>query len=257
MNMNSRFDNMAVLFLHHSTSDVTMHNYKLLQINNPNKKIYPVGFSWHELMDNSHIVYRRDDEFPNNYVLNHILNSGTSSESDLCIYDFFLHHQNFDSYFVVEWDTYCNSSIEECYGDIINSHDTFSALTFTNEIDSPDVEKTQRRYVKEWSWYNLFESIATAEQKEKLTPYLGGTYPTSLLYYSKKALYDMVELVLNDPRLYDNIQNEMRLGTLLQQAGYKLKEYGSNTNQFFEQDSYKLNIQNNVKGYYHPIKTIL
>ena len=65
------------------------------------------------------------------------------------------------------------------------------------------------------------------------------------------------KLVLENPRLYDNIQNEMRLGTLLQQAGYRLESYGANTNQFCEGSHYRSEIKNNVKGYYHPIKVIL
>jgi len=67
-------------------------------------------------------------------------------------------------------------------------------------------------------------------------------------------LHDMVDLLLQNPRLYDNIQNEMRLGTLLQQAGYVLTEFGGDKNQFFEQDNYKSDIAKGIKGYYHPIK---
>jgi hypothetical protein len=297
---------IAVLFLHHKKDEVTLHNYNLLKKFNPNVDIYPVGFQWHDLMEGSHVVHRHD-EFPNNFYLNKILNMGTSSESDLCIYDFFLHYQDYESYFVIEWDTYCNASIEEVYGDAINKYDTFSANVFTNEYQhvsvdkfdrcvvcdkltdilfgSPnelrknciegvgqlcencyndvDIEKPikviqKRPYVKEWSWYRYFFSqINEVTEQKQLLPFLGGTYPTSLLHYKREVLYKIVELLLNNPALYNNIQNEMRLGTLLQQAGYRLESYGSTTNQFCEQLHYKFSIKNNIKGYYHPIKTIL
>lgn len=299
---------MAILFLHHTKSDVTLHHYNLLKKHNPNSNVFPVGFAWHNLMEGSHIVYRYD-EYPNNYILNNILNMGTSSESDLCIYDFFIHHQNFDSYFVVEWDTYCNCSVEEYYGEAMKKYDTFSANIFTNVKESSEiiidknfdmcaicenitntkigtnvklrnnyidgvgqlcfkcyttVDKTKyiqtkphRQYVKEWSWYRqFFSQLNEPTKQKKLLPYLGGTYPTSLLYYTHQVLYDMMELILKNTGLYDNIQNEMRLGTLLQQAGYRLEMYGRETNQFCEQPHYHTDIINNIKGYYHPIKTI-
>ena len=259
---------LAVLYIHHCKNDVTLHNYDRLKRFNPDVDIYPVGFEWHDLIEGSHVV-RRHDELPNNYILNDILKNGTSSESDLYLYDFFLHHQDYDSYFIIEWDTYCNASIEEVYGTAFEKYDTFSAYTFTNEFYGPgtgalmditnlDVDNSHERYVRRWSWYRYFFSKLNEPTKQNvLVPYLGGTYPTSLLYYTNKALHDIIQLVLDNPRLYDNIQNEMRLGILLQKAGYKLNEYGGESNQFFEQPTYMENISNNVKGYYHPIKKIL
>lgn len=246
----------AVLFLHHEDSEIAQHNLNLLKTYNPTCDIIPVGFSWHNTIKNSHVVHR-SDELPNNNILNKILFDGksTSSESDLCVYDCFLYNQSYKHYFIIEWDTYCNCSLEEYCGEHIKTLDTFSALTFTNIPDLPDAQRKMN--VKEWSWYYYFEMLKTPQEKEILLPFLGGTYPTSMLYYTHRALYDMVDLVLQNPRLYDNIQNEMRLGTLLQQSGYKLTEFGSDKNQFFEQETYRENIKNKVKGYYHPIKDIL
>ena len=259
---------LAVLYLHHCKNEVTIHNYNRLKKFNPNLDVYPVGFEWHDLIEGSHIVHRHD-ELPNNFVLNKLVNNTTSSESDLYIYDFFLHHQDYESYFVVEWDTYCNASILEVYGDVFEKYDTFSAYTFTNEFNGPgtgiienidnlNIDDSHERYVKRWSWYRyFFQKLNEPTEQNKLLPYLGGTYPTSLLYYKNKVLRDVLELILSNPRLYDNIQNEMRLGTVLQQAGYKLNEYGGNTNQFVEQKHYRIDIQNNIKGYYHHIKDII
>lgn len=197
-----------------------------------------------------------------------MLGGGTSSETDLYIYDFFLHHQDFSSYILVEWDTYCNCSIDEHYGEAMKKYKTFSPYTFTNEYNGPgtevidvtglDVEKSHERFVRRWSWYrSFFASLNEPTEQKQLLPYLGGMYPTSGLYYKNEVLRDMVSLILENPRLYDNIQNEMRLGTLVQQAGYKLNEFGGYDNQFFQQSHYLNQIKSGVKGYYHPIKTIL
>ena len=246
----------AIIFLHHTVNDVVVHNFAKIKQFNPTSQVFSVGFAWHQLLPDSHVV-RRTSELPNNETLNESLGMGTSSESDLCIYDFYMHHQEFDSYFIVEWDTYCNSSIEEVYGTAMKNLHSFSAFKFTNKIDAPEVEKSQRRYVKEWSWYHYFESFKSPEHKEKLLPHLGGMYPTSILYFKNEVLYKMMEILLANPRLYDNIQNEMRLGTLVQHAGFEINEHGGHTNQFFEQAHYREEIKQGIPGYYHPIKEIL
>lgn len=254
-NMNNTNDKV-ILFTHHSQNDITKHHFELVKKHNPNIPVIPVGFEHHQLLEGSHIV-RKTSEYPDNDQLNTILQTGNSSESDLYIYDFFIHNQDYKSYIVIEWDTYCNASIEDCYGEAMDKYDTFSALSFTNIPDHPDTVHTQKRYVTEWSWYHYFQLLKSPAEQKKLMPYLGGTYPTSLLFYKHHVLHNMVSYLLSDPRLYDNIQNEMRLGTLIQQAGYKIVEYGQHTNQFFEQPHYQTDIANNIKGYYHPIKTIL
>lgn len=248
---------LVILYVHHNKSPVTLHHYNLLKKYNTDKVIIPTGFEGGDLLDGSHVV-KFNENYPKNDLLNTML-SGTmpiSAQSDLIIYDFYLHHQDFNSYFVVEWDTYCNCSVDECYGEAFEKYDTFSGRIFTNKLDVSDAD--EKRYVKEWSWYRMYYTATrTREQEEKIGPYLGATYPTSLLYYKRKTLYDIVSLLLSNPRLYDNLQNEMRLGTLLQQSGYELNEYKRHTNQFCEQPHYRDEIKRGIKGYYHAIKDIL
>lgn len=259
----------VVLFLHNCKDEVTLYNYDRIKKFNPDVDIYPVGFDWHDLIEDSHRVYRHD-EFPNNKILNAALNwNNTKTESDLCIYDFFLHYQDYDSYFIIEWDTYCNCSIEEIYGEAINSHDMFCSQMFTNQFYGPgtdpfidvsglDIEKSHERYVRRGSWYRYFFSkINEPTEQGKLLPYLGSASTTSLLHIKHAVLHDMMELLLNNPSMYNNIQNEMRIGTLIQQTGYILSEFGSNTNHFKEEEHYRKDIFNNVKGYYHPIKDVI
>lgn len=259
---------LAVLFLHHKNDEIIRHNYNLLLKYNPDVDIYPVGFRWHSLMENSHIVDRYE-EFPNNHLLNSILNSGTSSESDLYLYHFFLHHQDYDAYFLVEWDTYCNCSIFEYYNEAMNKYDHFCSQMMTNEFYGPgtgieqnqdklDINLSDSRYIRRGSWYRyFFKHLNEPTRQKKLLPYLGSASTTSLQFFKKDVVNKITNLVLEDPRLYDNIQNEMRLGTLIQCAGYQLNEFGSDKNHFKEEDNYKPNIYNNIKGYYHPIKYII
>lgn len=261
---------IAILFIHHEKSDVTIHNYNLLKKFNPELDIFPIGFRWHDLIEGSHVVDRYD-ELPNNKILNKILNNGTStsSESDLYIYNFFLHNQDYAGYFLYEWDTYCNDSIMNVYRDAFNKYDFFCSQMLTNEFYGPgtgyienteglDIEKSDSRYVKRGSWYRYFFSKLNEPTAQKqLLRHLGSASTTSLMYFKHKVLHDITELVLRNPRLYDNIQNEMRLGTLIQQAGHTLHEYGSHTNHFKEEPHYVPEIMAGVKGCYHSIKRII
>lgn len=230
---------IVILYSHHCKSDVTLHHYNLLKKYNPNIPVVPVGFTWHELIDGSHITSRQP-YFPNNQLLNIHINGGksTSTESDLILYDFYIQNQNYKSYFLFEWDTYCNCSIEEFYGDKLTL-DNFCSLHF-NDTN-----------VHEWSWYNTLTSA------HKRLPKLGGIYPTSGVYLKREVLHKMVEILINNPSLYDNMQNEIRLGTLVQQAGYKINQLGNDFIDFYEHQEYLNNIKNGIKGYYHPIKEII
>ena len=45
--------------------------------------------------------------------------------------------------------------------------------------------------------------------------------PTSGILFTRSVLSSMVTLIINNPRQYDNMFSELRLGTLLQQSEYK------------------------------------
>ena len=92
-------------------------------------------------------------------------------------------------------------------------HDTmwmgFSNATFLGIFTNiPDAENAKRKmYVKEWSWYRYFFSRLNEPTEQKvLVPYLGGTYPTSCLYYKRETLSKMVDLLTANPKMYNNIQ---------------------------------------------------
>ena len=77
----------------------------------------------------------------------------------------------------------------------------------------------RKENLKNWIWYNELSDF------QKLIPDIGGMGPTSGLFFTKSVLSSMVDLVINNPRQYDNMFSELRLGTLLQQSGYTLKNH--------------------------------
>jgi len=226
-----------ILFLHCSTNDVTLQNYELIKKYNPTKNVYPIGFENHDLLDDSHIVVRKQ-EYPNNHVLNEMYGNKYWSEADLLIYDFYLHNPNLSSYLVLEWDTYCNCSLESFYGESLYS-DTFSHIIHT-ECN-----------INDWYWYTML----TDEQK--LIPSIGGITPTSGLLFKNVVLSQMTEKLLANPRCYDNMFSELRLGTLLQQCGYKLTTPFSDSDKYISWDFDNIVFDTSQSGYYHPIKTLV
>jgi hypothetical protein len=109
---------ICILFLHYSNDNVTMQNYKLLKKYNPTKNIYPIGFENHNLIDGSHVVSRKQS-YPKNDILNETCKREYWSEADLLIYDFYLNYPNLPTYLVIEWDTYCNCSLESFYNNAL------------------------------------------------------------------------------------------------------------------------------------------
>jgi hypothetical protein len=226
-----------ILFLHCSTSDVTIQNYELIKKHNPNKKIYPIGFENHDLLNGSHIVERKQ-EYPNNCILNEMCGNEYWSEADLLIYDFYIHYPTLPSYLVLEWDTYCNCSLESFYNTSLNL-DTFSHIIHT-ESD-----------INGWYWYDML----TDEQK--LIPNIGGTTPTSGLFFKNSVLSDITKKLLEKPHYYNNMFSELRLGTLLQQSGYKLTTPFIDSDRYINWDFENIVFDPTQNGYYHPIKTLV
>ena len=70
--------------------------------------------------------------------------------------------------------------------------------------------------------------------------------------FNNKLLSLMVNKILSNPRRYDNMFSELRLGTLVQQVGYSLNEISDEKISCVE---YNINIDK--KGYYHPVRKII
>jgi hypothetical protein len=230
-------DNDCIIFLHHKTCDVTLNNLKQMKYHNPNKKLYTVGFDGFELIENSHIVDKNSVVYPNNDMM--ISNNKDWlywSEADLLIYNFYINYPNYARYIITEWDVYCNCSAEEFYGDLY--YEDILAHGVVNDTN-----------IKDWSWYYFLND------QQRNIPNLGGIGPV-LIVFSNKALNDITNLATKNPRYYDNMFSELRMGTLASHCGYVPKQFM--TNDTFVSWKYEfIKFDANVRGWYHPIKTLV
>jgi hypothetical protein len=102
-----------------------------------------------------------------------------------------------------------------------------------------------------WYWYTQLSD------SQKLIPNIGGMTPTSGILFTRSVLSSMVTLIINNPRQYDNMFSELRLGTLLQQSGYTLNKPFLNSESYINWNIDSITFDPSKPRYYHPIKTIV
>jgi len=231
----------AIIFTHHKVDDVVINNYNRIKQFNPDKQIYTVGFKNMDLLPNSFIVDDNQEYLPKNIkaIRPDEPNFIYWTQADLLIYDFAHHNELiYDRYLLLEWDTWCNCSIEEFYGDSLKKE------TFGHTMHHPPKDK--------WVWYEML----TEEQKNKFLVF-GGYTPTSGLLFSKDILIKINEHIIKYPRLYDDVFSELRLGSIIKSlTGYlDTPFYDAHTYMNWKNDL--ISFDKNKKGYYHPIKTIV
>jgi len=228
---------ICILFLHYLNDDVTINHYELLKKYNPTKNIYPIGFENHNLIDGSHVV-RKSELYPKNDIINKNCKKEYWTEADLLIYDFYLKYPNLPTYLVMEWDTYCNCSLEDFYGNSLNMSNFSHGIADKENLET-------------WYWYTQLSD------SQKLIPNIGGIGPKSGLYFTNNVLSSIVNLMIKNPRQYDNMFSELRLGTLLQQSGYTLNKPFLNSESYINWNIDYITFDPLKPGYYHPIKTIV
>ena len=135
-------------------------------------------------------------------------------------------------YFIIEWDTFCNCSLEEYYGNKLYLNN-FGHIIRTDDS------------LLNWYWYEQLTN------EQKTISNIAGLTPTSCLLFNNKVLSTIVNRVTSEPRKYDNMFSELRLGTLVQQSGFKLNQIGGDTVSWHKN---LINFDKNKIGYYHPIK---
>jgi hypothetical protein len=231
--------NIGIIFTHHKNDDATLNNFNRLKQFNPDKTIYPVGFKGSNLLPNSFVVDDAQDYLPKNTGRPDDPKFIYWTQADLLIYDFIYHNELIhDKYIIFEWDTYCNCSIEEFYGEALNKDN------FGHDIHDPVPER--------WTWYEQL----SGEQRLKFEAF-GGYTPMSGLLFSKEILLKIKEHILQNPRRYDNVFSELRLGSLVKTIGAWLKTPFPNSEKYMNWQSDLIIFDKNKNGYYHPVKSII
>lgn len=223
-----------VLFSHHYVSDVVIERINNLKRLNPNWDVKSIGFEGYNLLPDSIVVNK--DKYPSNFELrglhpNHHIDW---FDPDFYLYDAYLQHPDYNGYFLYEYDTICNTSIDSFF-------DT-SLDFFGNNVLNPAEE--------DWEWIQRYRSLNKYHTHFKSLYAYG---QSTCIYMSNKILKYCVNEVIKNKHLYCNMLSEIRGGTLVKQIT-DLKVGVENISKYINWNSAYINVDLNTPHFYHPVK---
>jgi hypothetical protein len=224
----------VILFSHHKVDELTIDRFNIVKKLNPSWDVIPIGFEGYELLEGSIVTNRK--KYPTNKTLiefAHVHNEDWANP-DLFLYDGYFQMPNYDEYFLYEYDTTSNVSIEEFF----NTNVDF----FGNGIRSPADEK--------WWWPELYR---------KLNPYnveftnVHSYGQSTCIYFKNHILKHCAEEVVKNKHLYCEMLSEIRGGTLVSQIT-TLKSGREDIEKYISWTSDDIKIDLNKPHFYHPVK---
>ena len=223
-----------ILFSHHYVDDIIVERFDNLKNLNPSWNIIPIGFERYELLDGSIITNR--EKYPSNKDIHYYVPNNHLDwfDGDLCLYDIYRHYNDYNEYFLYEYDTICNVSIESFF----NTRLDFFGSTICN----PGEES--------WEWIKLYRKHNIYNEKFKNIYSCG---QTTCIYFKNHILKQCVEEVLKNNHLYNNMFSEIRCGTLVNQFT-ELKRGMDNIDKFISWNVNDISVNKNIPYFYHPVK---
>jgi len=232
--------NLAIIFLHHNTNDITLNHLEKIKQFNPNIPIYTVGFLGESLIDGSHVVDGNQDWMPQNISLNQLVRQQyhfAPPRPDSLILDFIDKNQNLnhDKYLIIEWDTLCNTSVENFYGDSLNFDFFCNNFFIGNDIEN-------------WWWYQFFTDAQ--KQMQQIAAFI----PISGCLFSKDVLLQMLAELKNNIVIYDNFNAETRLASLVKACNVQFLLPFNDINQYIHAPQGSAFNHKLEAAIYHPVK---
>jgi hypothetical protein len=198
-------DKLGIVFLHHRNDWVTLRNLDSFREWNPGVPIATVtsnerikgGYS---ILDDPELgpIWRAHIERDNGRL--------RARSSDLLLFYWYLNRrEHCKRWLVVEWDAFCAMPAEEFLAPVADFSSAGSIVHHTQS--SP-----------EWYWFQEAPSLP-----ENLRPFAMGISPTCYIVFADEVLDTIVKLVPWDHLGTGN--SELRLGTLVNYAGYDVVEH--------------------------------
>lgn len=224
----------VILFSHYYVDDSLVRRINNLKRLNTDWDIIPVGFEGYNLFDDSIEINR--DKYPTNYDIHYYVPNNNIDwfNGDLCLYECYLRLSHYDEYFLYEYDTICNVSIEEFFDTTVDF--------FGSTICNPASE--------DWEWVKLYRKHNTNSNYFK-TLYSCGQ--TTCLYFKNKVLKRCTEELFNNKHLYNNMFSEVRCGTIINQFS-TLNKGRCDINDYVSWTPNDIKIDINKSYFYHPVK---
>jgi len=223
-----------ILFSHHYVDSNIINKVNIIKELNPMWDVVPIGFKEHDLLPNSLII--DSTLYPTNFDIQYHVpqNNIHWFECDLFLYDGYRQCPNYDAYFIYEYDTICNVSIDSFF-------DT-SADFFGNNIENPADES--------WEWTKLYRKH-NSYHSQCVNLYSYGQ--STCIYITNNIIRKCVDEVIKNKHLYTNMFCEIRGGTLINKF-IPLKKSRVDINKFISWTPNNINIDLTNPYFYHPVK---
>lgn len=224
----------VILFSHHYFDENIIERFINLKRLNPNWDVFPIGFEGYNLMSESIITKR--DQYPSNKDLvkySHIKNEDWLNP-DLFIYDGYLQKPNYDAYFLYEYDTICNVSVDCFFRTDLDF--------FGNYICDPAPE--------DWWWVEKYRLL------NEYNIYFNTLYAygaSTCVYFTNDIARKCSNEVIKNKHLYNNMLSEVRGGTLVSQFT-KLKKGRDDIEKYISWKQDLISSDKSINYFYHPIK---
>lgn len=223
-----------ILFSHHFVNIEIIDRFNHLKKLNPTWDLVPIGFEGYNLLPNSIITNK--DKYPSNKDLHYFASYNHLDwfQCDLFLYEGYQQRPYYDRYFLYEYDTICNVSIDHFF----NTNFDF----FGNNIENPANEM--------WDWVKLYRkhNIYQSHFKE-----LYSYGQSTCIYITNDILKKCVKEVITNKHLYNNMFCEIRGGTIINQFT-NLKKGNCNIQKYISWNKDLISIDKTTDYFYHPIK---
>ncbi len=226
--------NKLILFSHHEVNSVIVDRFNNLKQLNTDWDIKPIGFTGYNLLPNSIVTDK--NKYPTNFALRdtHPYHNIDWFDPDLFIYDGYLQYPNYDSYFLYEYDTVCNTPI--------NLFFDISLDFFGNNISDPSNET--------WEWIQRYRSLNDHHNYFKFLYSYG---QSTCIYFKNHILKKCVNELFTNKHLYKDMFCEIRGGVLAKQFT-DLKKGRSDIEKYISWTPNNIKVDLNKPHFYHPVK---
>jgi len=232
--MKLKMGKKLIIFSHHYFNDEIIDRFYNLKNLNPHWDIVSIGFEGYNLLKDS--IYIKKDIYPSNKDIQYYVQNKSLDwfDGDLCLYDVYTKLPEYDEYFLYEYDTICNVSIESFF-------DT-SLDFFGSTICNPGRE--------DWEWVKLYRQH---NNHNVIFDKIYSCGQTTTIYFKNHILKQCVDELNKNKHLYSNMFSEIRCGTLVNQFT-TLKKGRDDISRYISWTANYITLEKNIPYFYHPVK---
>ena len=223
-----------ILFSHHTVDELTIDRLNTVKKLNPSWDIIPIGFEGYKLLEGSIITNK--EKYPSNKDIQYFASYNHIDwfDPDLFLYEGYIQKPNYDEYFLYEYDTASNVSIESFFDTAVDF--------FGNGICNPARE--------DWDWVKLYRKHNPYNTK---FPILYAYGQSTCIYFKNHILKQCVSEVITNKHLYDGMLSEVRGGTLVSQFT-TLKKGRHDIEKYISWTHNDIKVNSKIPHFYHPVK---